>query len=187
ILSGAAAIQNATATLPTSLDELANPVKEIPLHQKSLLQEVQNIFAQFGPVINDLQQLVTGQQTQWQNLQQMLTASSQQQLSEQKQAHQIMLTEQQSFNHAFHDLLSQSLGQMLTQQDQSRRELTDAVDVLNSSQSQTLQLIQQIQMATNHQQQLIQTIENEHQSQISMTQYIRDVANEMKDALKAVQ
>ncbi len=187
MLSGATAIQQATATLTTSLDALTIPVKEIPVQQQVLLQNAQDILAQFGPITNDLRQLVTEQQTQGQNLQQTLTDSLQQLLAEQKQAHQNMLTDQHSFNSAFYDMLSQSLGQLLTQQNQSSRELTDTVDTLNASQAQMLQLIQQIQMATAHQQQLIQTIENEHKSQIAMTYHIRDAANEMKEALKAVQ
>jgi hypothetical protein len=98
-----------------------------------------------------------------------------------------LASEQQGFNRALHDLLSQSFGQLLAQQSTSSQELTDAVDTLNASQAQMLQLIQQVQMATNHQQQLIQTIENEHKAQVSMTQHMRDTASEMKDALKAVQ
>jgi hypothetical protein len=100
---------------------------------------------------------------------------------------QKLATEQQNFNQTLHNALSESLEQLLTQQSQFSQELGDAVDSLNTSQLRIVQLIQQIQTATDRQQQLIQTIENEHQSQISMTYLIRDVANEMKDALKAIQ
>jgi hypothetical protein len=94
-----------------------------------------------------------------------------------------LTTEQQDFNQDLHH----SLGQLLTQQKQFSQELTDAVETLNISQTQIVKLIEQVQRATDHQENVIQTLEKEHQAQISMVHYIRDVANEMKEALKAVQ
>jgi hypothetical protein len=187
MLSAADTIQRSITTLNASLDALTTPVKEIPLQQKALIQHAQDILAQLVPVTSGLHQLITEQRTEWQNLQRFLVNSSQQLLAEQKQAHQEMLAEQHGFGKTLHDTLYKSLERLLMQQGQWSKELVDSISTLNSSQAQMVQLMQQIELATQQQAQLIQSIDDERQAQTVMTQNVRDVAKEMKDALTAVQ